>query len=70
MTREQIEKAANNFLLNEPLDLPKTVIGAFKEGFINGAEWISDKLCNIPWDKSMKELHEYCMEKERNANEN
>lgn len=52
MKQEQIEKAANNFLLNEPLDLPKTGIGAFKDGFIFGAQWrinsVWHKKCDIP----------------------
>ena len=39
MTREQIEKAAKETLVNEPVELQATKVGAFQHGFVAGAEW-------------------------------
>ena len=39
MTREQIEKAAKETLVNEPIELQATKVGAFQRGFIAGAQW-------------------------------
>lgn len=40
MTREQIEKAAKETLVNEPIELQATKVGAFQRGFIAGAKWL------------------------------
>lgn len=39
MTKEQIEKAATDSLLNDPLELRETSVGTFQQGFITGANW-------------------------------
>ena len=39
MTREQIEKAAKETLVNEPIELQATKVGAFQRGFVAGAQW-------------------------------
>ena len=39
MTREQIEKAAKETLVNEPVEIQATKVGAFQRGFVAGAEW-------------------------------
>ena len=39
MTREQIEKAAKETLVNEPVEIQATKVGAFQHGFITGAQW-------------------------------
>ena len=39
MTREQIEKAAKETLVNEPVEIQATKVGAFQRGFVAGAQW-------------------------------
>ena len=39
MTREQIEKAAKETLVNEPVEIQATKVGTFQRGFIAGAQW-------------------------------
>ena len=39
MNKEQIEKAAKETLVNEPVELQATKIGTFQRGFVAGAEW-------------------------------
>ena len=39
MTREQIEKAAKEILVNEPVEIQATKVGTFQRGFIAGAQW-------------------------------
>ena len=39
MTREQIEKAAKKTLVNEPVEIQATKVGAFQRGFVAGAQW-------------------------------
>ena len=39
MTREQIEKAAKETLVNESVELQATKVGAFQRGFVAGAQW-------------------------------
>lgn len=39
MTREQIEKAAKETLVNEPVELQATKVGTFQRGFIAGSQW-------------------------------
>lgn len=39
MTREQIEKAAKETLVNEPIEIQATKVGAFRRGFVAGAQW-------------------------------
>ena len=39
MTREQIEKAAKETLVNEPVEIQATKVDAFQRGFIAGAQW-------------------------------
>lgn len=34
-----------------------------REDFIAGAQWLANKLCVIPFDKILIELHEYYNEK-------
>ena len=70
MTREQIEKAANEYIghaeeIDEGIDTYMR-----RKAFMDGAEWMADRLCIIPWDKALKELHDYWMEKEGGKNEN
>ena len=45
MTREQIEKAAKETLVNEPAELQATKIDAFQRGFVAGAQW----RINVVW---------------------
>lgn len=62
MTREQIAKAAIKYAKNECHNCDEASPNI--AGFVAGAKWLADKLCIIPWDKALKELHDYCMEKE------
>ena len=39
MTIEQIEKAAKETLVNEPVEIQATKVGAFQRGFVAGAQW-------------------------------
>ena len=39
MTREQIEKAAKETLVNEPVEIQATKVGTFQRGFIAGSQW-------------------------------
>ena len=39
MTREQIEKAAKETLVNEPVEIQATKVGTFQRGFVAGAQW-------------------------------
>lgn len=39
MTREQIEKAAKETLVNEPVEIQATKVGTFRRGFVTGAQW-------------------------------
>ena len=39
MTRERIEKAAKETLMNEPVEIQATKVGAFQRGFVDGAQW-------------------------------
>lgn len=62
MTREQIKQAAIKYAKNECHNCDETSPNI--AGFVAGARWLADKLCIIPWDKALKELHDYYMEKE------
>lgn len=64
MTREQIEKAAKETLVNEPVEIQATKVGAFQLGFITGALWLADRLCHLPLDKVLQELAEYINQRE------
>ena len=61
MTREDIEKAA---IKSADEELDDFECRGHRDGFIAGAQWMADRLCIIPWDKALKELHDYWMEKE------
>ena len=39
MTKEQIEKVTKETLMNEPIELQTTKVGAFQHGFVAGAQW-------------------------------
>ena len=52
MTREQIEKAAKETLVNEPVELQATKVGAFQRGFVAGAQW----RINSVWHDMKKEV--------------
>ena len=39
MTREQIENAAKETLVNEPVEIQATKVSAFQRGFVAGAQW-------------------------------
>ena len=39
MTREQIEKAAKETLVNESVEIQATKVGAFQRGFVAGTQW-------------------------------
>lgn len=51
MTKEQIEKAAKETLVNGPVELPATKVGAFQHGFVAGAQW----RINFVWHDANKE---------------
>ena len=56
MTREQIEKAAKETLVNEPVELQATKVGVFQRGFITGAHWrINSVWHDLPNDLPKKE---------------
>lgn len=57
MTREQIEKEAIKYAKNECHNCDEASPNI--AGFVAGAQWLADKLCIIPWDKALKELHDY-----------
>lgn len=68
MNREQIKeaaaKASEEYMENTPImSVPK---GSYRDGFIAGAEWITNYLCNIPFDKIIYKLHAYTKEKLEN----
>lgn len=48
MTREQIEKAAKETLVNEPVEIQATKVGAFQLGFITGAQWRINSVWHKP----------------------
>ena len=50
MTREQIEKAAKETLVNEPVKIQATKIGAFQRGFVAGAQWRINSVWHKPSD--------------------
>ena len=52
MTREQIEKAAKETLVNEPVEIQATKVGAFQRGFVDGAQW----RINSVWHDMKKEV--------------
>ena len=52
MTREQIEKAAKETLVNEPVEIQATKVGAFQRGFVAGAQW----RINSVWHDMKKEV--------------
>ena len=52
MTREQIEKAAKETLVNEPVEIQATKVGAFQRGFIAGSQW----RINSVWHDMKKEV--------------
>ena len=54
MTREQIEKAAKETLVNEPVEIQATKVGAFQLGFVCGAQW----RINSVWHNSDEEPEE------------
>ena len=64
MTREQIEKAAKETLVNEPVEIQATKVGAFQHGFVAGTQWMADRLCHLPLDKLVQELAEYINQRE------
>lgn len=64
MTIEQIERAAKETLVNEPVEIQATKVGTFQRGFIAGAQWMADRLCHLPLDKVLQELAEYINQKE------
>ena len=39
MTREQIENAAKETLVNESVEIQATKVGAFQRGFVAGTQW-------------------------------
>ena len=39
MNKEQIEKAAKETLVNEPVELQATKVGTFQRGFVAGTQW-------------------------------
>ena len=52
MTKEQIEKAAKETLVNEPVKIQATKVGAFQRGFVAGAQW----RINSVWHDMKKEV--------------
>ena len=48
MTREQIEKAAKETLVNEPVEIQATNVGAFQRGFVAGAQWRINSVWHKP----------------------
>ena len=52
MTREQIEKAAKETLVNEPVEIQATKVGTFQRGFVAGAQW----RINSVWHDMKKEV--------------
>lgn len=54
MTREQIERAAKETLVNEPVEIQATKVGTFQRGFIAGAQW----RINSVWHNSDEEPEE------------
>lgn len=63
MTREQIEKEID-VRLEEPDNEWDVIFNrGYSRGFRDGAQWMADRLCIIPWEKALKELHDYWMEK-------
>lgn len=56
MTRETIENAAKETLVNEPVELQATKVGVFQRGFITGAQWrINSVWHDLPNDLPQKE---------------
>lgn len=70
MTREQIEKEIDARLDEPENELDGIFNSGYSRGFKDGAEWLADHLCKIPWDKALEELHDYYIEKVREQDEN
>lgn len=51
MTRERIEKAAKETLMNEPVEIQATKVGAFQRGFVDGAQWRINSVWHDAIDK-------------------
>ena len=59
MTREQIEKAAKETLVNEPVEIQATKVGTFQRGFIAGSQW----RINSVWHKPPENVESLIKEK-------
>ena len=55
MNKKQIEKAAKETLVNEPIELQATKVGAFQLGFVYGAKW----RINSVWHSTNNELPQH-----------
>ena len=72
MTREQIEKAAMGYAVENSWYPGETsyesdiieMERSFAETFTAGAQWLADRLCHLPLDKLVQELSEYINQKE------
>lgn len=51
MTQEQIENAATESLLKDPIELRETSVGTFQQGFILGAKWRIESVWHKPEEK-------------------
>lgn len=67
MTREQIEKEARDYISDvyagDGYFLP-AYEEEVRDGFIEGAQWLADRLCHLQLDKVLQELAEYINQKE------
>lgn len=64
MTREQIEKEIDARLEEPDNDWDGIFNSGYSRGFREGAQWLVDRLCHLPWDKVLQELAEYINQKE------
>lgn len=68
MKKEQIEEAAEKhseeWLDNSDEYFRSHHRDVYEYGFVDGVCWLADRLCRLPYDEALKELHEYLTEKE------
>lgn len=58
MNKEQIERAATEYIHRD-----KTHGLTRKKAFTDGARWVLDRLCELPWDEVLHELAGYANER-------
>lgn len=58
MNKEQIESVATEYIHRD-----KTHGLTRKKAFTDGARWVLESLCRMPWDEAIRALAQYAEEK-------